>query len=753
MLDQIKRRLSIIPSKVQDSRNSAVVPYKAVLIVGSNSPIPDNIREQYKQAGFLIIGDGIHELHSLDLDLLRDKIDKTTKILISAHGIVDKDRTHLLDGKPTSEFLSKLAKASSSKDPPTIPLNVALNACYAGSAAPAVKSLPVNSVLVTHGPPDDPTLNLLGNKTIFKSSQGFDPDPVQDFLHRFSMHVTQTATISIHKPDGSIFQHVIRHPGSIITSKADIIRHLEAKREEFIIAYNRKCTPKIKSDPSNAITPSEAEEWCKDHFLYMAQLGKDKFVKALNETPDIFQVLIKHNVNGINALHLAAYHGKGEEISALLKFDKIDINSKYQGCTALIIATMKGRVGAVSSLLKSTKIDINLEDNEGNTALILAVKGGYAEIAYAILTSNKPNINLNDSVGNTALMLAAHVGNGQVVSALLASDKFDINLNDGKYTALTLAAKEGHAEVVSVLLKSAKININEGDQGTRALMYAVKNGNTEVVSVLLKSGKIDITAKYNESIKLVLAAYRGDNNAVSALLASGNFGIKEERQITTAFILAASKGHEQVVSTMLASGKINVNSLNNNGETALMCAVGGGHDKVISILLTSGNIDINTQNKDGNTALLLAAVTDHPNAASTLLASDKIDLKVGNQGTKALMTAAVLGHDKVISAMLNSGKIDINARDELGYTALMWAAMGGHDQLVATLLEKSDKSSIRAQGTNGKTALMIAREAGHEEIANAIAAADTTLKPGVKALGEHTRNLADQRSTVTIHTI
>lgn len=79
---------------------------------------------------------------------------------------------------------------------------------------------------------------------------------------------------------------------------------------------------------------------------------------------------------------------------------------------------------------------------------------------------------------------------------------------------------------------------------------------------------------------------------------------------TDALLRAASAGNADTVRTLLASPNVDVNGIDDHGNTALIQAARFGHDEVVTALLLA-KADMNAKNDEGKTALMLAAEGGH----------------------------------------------------------------------------------------------------------------------------------------------
>jgi ankyrin repeat protein len=87
---------------------------------------------------------------------------------------------------------------------------------------------------------------------------------------------------------------------------------------------------------------------------------------------------------------------------------------------------------------------------------------------------------------------------------------------------------------------------------------------------------------------------------------------------TDALLRAAATGNAETVKALLASPKVDVNGIDDNGNTPLIEAARFGHDQVAAALLAAG-ADVAVKNNEGQTALTLAAQGGHDQTVRVLM--------------------------------------------------------------------------------------------------------------------------------------
>ena len=192
------------------------------------------------------------------------------------------------------------------------------------------------------------------------------------------------------------------------------------------------------------------------------------------------------------------------------------------------------------------------------------------------------NLSLVTSESQNILHIACKDAKKQSIEILLSindnlkENKLDINLKDNikNWTPIyyLLDSSDGsETEILQILIKSgAKINISD-KYGITPLHLVSFKGQDEYMSILLQNN-VDINAydKFNR-IPLNYAIMEGQLNSAYYLLESGsNINTKDIDGNTLLHYAVSSKGNSLLFSIMLIDRKINLNEINNEGDTALM---------------------------------------------------------------------------------------------------------------------------------------------------------------------------------------
>jgi ankyrin repeat protein len=249
--------------------------------------------------------------------------------------------------------------------------------------------------------------------------------------------------------------------------------------------------------------------------------------------------------------------------------------------TALMYAAREGSVNAAGALAEAGA-DLNLTDPDGTTALVLAIINGHFDTA-ALLLDKGADPNIADTAGMAALYAAVDMNTlGEVYGRparpshdkLSALDLIGILLRHGASPNARLkspALQRAHTPGESTLA-----------EGSTALMRAAKNGDAPAMRLLLEHGADPGIVQKNHTTALMLAAGLGHGQGVFA---------KD---------YATSREMLEAVKVLVARG-VDVNAVNDNGQTAMHFAVRVSDDIVRFLAAHGSALDI--KDKQGRTPL------------------------------------------------------------------------------------------------------------------------------------------------------
>ncbi|KAM0715568.1 hypothetical protein Q7P37_009066 [Cladosporium fusiforme] len=122
-----------------------------------------------------------------------------------------------------------------------------------------------------------------------------------------------------------------------------------------------------------------------------------------------------------------------------------------------------------------------------------------------------------------------------------------------------------------------------------------------------------------------------------------------------------------------------------------------GNVEGIRRTLSFGKVDVNSPDQYGWTALLTASSHGYADIVELLLQRKDIDVEYQDaQGSTALSWAASNGHLEVVKLLLASGKVERHRENGIGCAALTWATMKGHSEIVSLLMKELFHESTAA---------------------------------------------------------
>jgi ankyrin repeat protein len=176
------------------------------------------------------------------------------------------------------------------------------------------------------------------------------------------------------------------------------------------------------------------------------------------------------------------------------------------------------------------------------------------------------------------------------------------------------------------------------------------------------------------------------------------------------FFRAVNVDDVSTVQALIQRG-FDANSRDDNGQTGLFLALKGGSFKAADALLKAPGIDVNALNEAGESALMIAAIKGEADWIQRLL--DR-GAQVGKKGWSPLHYAASGPQTSVVKLLLDRGA-PIDAGSPNGSTALMMAAQYGSEASVELLLSRGADAKIK--NDRGLTAGDFARLAKRETLA------------------------------------
>ncbi|NOT45277.1 MAG: hypothetical protein HOP14_11805 [Acidobacteria bacterium] len=204
-------------------------------------------------------------------------------------------------------------------------------------------------------------------------------------------------------------------------------------------------------------------------------------------------------------------------------------------------------------------------------------------------------------------------------------------------------------------------------------------------------------------------------------------------------VAAAAKAGDLAAVRKLIAERVDVNSPERDGSTALLWAAYNNDAEMAKALLAAG-ATVDAANRYGVTPLLQASRTGDAAVMEVLLNAGANPTATYPEGETPLMAAARSGRVEAVRLLTARGA-DVNQPGGIEQqTPLMWASLEGHLDVVRSLLEAGANPNLKAKTTDltkrehgdhpsgGFTPVMFAVRNGHTEIVRELVRGGADLK-------------------------
>ncbi len=388
------------------------------------------------------------------------------------------------------------------------------------------------------------------------------------------------------------------------------------------------------------------------------------------------------------------------------------------------------REGDLELLKHFLRNGLHPNDPSNGMLLVAAAKAGNEAIVEALINAGA-DVNLRHPGCRTALMHAAELGMTKTVERLLAAGAHVNATLDKGHTALMWACSEGHAEVVRLLLDAgANIEIRNGANMT-ALSNTSKSKYDNQLQLQTMIAQADAENTFRSADKSYFPiAEEFETNGSTWMEINQLLLEKKERKSKiiqgifprtvninqtdiynrTILMYAAYYGYAAIVNLLVDRGAV-VDSIDNNGLSALTWATNGGNMDVV-LLLIARKASMNLSDNRMRTPLH-HAIRGRDHEMVKLLLANGGTLYSSKQLEGALVWAAQYANNPLLSEVLRISAC-IKETDSSGGSALMWAASTGNVQCVETLLNAGASTDDR--DVHQKTAMWYAIDKDHADV-------------------------------------
>jgi ankyrin repeat protein len=340
--------------------------------------------------------------------------------------------------------------------------------------------------------------------------------------------------------------------------------------------------------------------------------------------PYLRHVTQDHYMELLNApLNAAAHANNSECVTELIKWGA-NTNRLFNGQPSSVVAASQGNLESLHIIMENG-CDLNAQSESGFTPLMIACENGHYEVAVTLINAGADRNLTSTAKGLTALMIAAKRGNINLCRALL-----EPNTSTGEpgcereikelklgYTAFIFAARRDFVAVVELLINEG-INIQSRDNnGMTAIHHAAYFNRLKTFRYLWTfSGCINSKDDQGRT-PLMIAVQRGHRAIVELCV---DFKPKEQLVDKDAHTIGDynyglenkleddddEEDEDYLRQQRTLAEKIDIESQDVEGKTALMYAVLHSCHVLIPLLMVYGGAPLNQEDHDKNTAYSLA---------------------------------------------------------------------------------------------------------------------------------------------------
>ncbi|EEC69618.1 hypothetical protein EE612_060753 [Oryza sativa] len=223
------------------------------------------------------------------------------------------------------------------------------------------------------------------------------------------------------------------------------------------------------------------------------------------------------DMNGRNALHLAASYGHLEICKFLVEESGLDVNSgSHRGETPILLAACDGDINVLIYLLDHGG-DPAIPNAGGFTPLHYAAEYGHVDVVRLLLSKGVHVDPLNYS--GAPLHLATANDHDQVAKVLLEHGADPNRVVNHVLSPLVVACCSHSLKCMKLLIKAGADVNDRSSTGPRTtpLVLAVDDGSADIVKILLEAGADPNIRNEDGRIPIMMAAARGQRELVEIL--------------------------------------------------------------------------------------------------------------------------------------------------------------------------------------------------------------------------------------------
>ncbi|KAF3317028.1 hypothetical protein TWF173_001034 [Orbilia oligospora] len=339
----------------------------------------------------------------------------------------------------------------------------------------------------------------------------------------------------------------------------------------------------------------------------------------------------RYRINGMQALHVAAYYGLTRAVGVLLAERRLNLEAKENyGQTPLSLAAAGGHKDVVELLIKGGA-NLEAKDRYNETPLYVAISNR-RETVTKLLIESGGDVSIKNRF-NTTLIKAAIKAEHEGITRLLIERMMDVEV-EGQYPPIAcIAARYGYEDTMKQLIERGVdlnftvVSIQNPFRGSGPLWLAIEAQHEGVIGLMVNAG-VDLEQHHGHNCEtpIFFAARRGYEAVVRALARRANLEAKDGTG-RTPLLIAAKNGHRGCVEILLERGAL--------VTASTVSAAFDNEDEYIATLLLKG-----MRSPDARETLLFTAVRHGYGGAIKLLIQQRANLKAQNhEGQTPLLIA------------------------------------------------------------------------------------------------------------------
>ena len=401
-------------------------------------------------------------------------------------------------------------------------------------------------------------------------------------------------------------------------------------------------------------------------------------------------------------------YAKTCEVVQLLLSRGANINTRdrQRGWTALHHCACAGLDKWCVGELVSAGAIVSAEDNDRKTPLMVLIRyaiGDVRELDFGLeLVKRGADANTTEHQGKTLLHLCVEKLRGDT-DVLLVNH---------------------HSQIIRELVQLGADLDARTAEGNTALSIATENGQKEMVCQLIQLGaNVKALERYRKNEVLLFSIEKNHFAASARLISQGADLNTSNENSETALHCAAKVGCLNLVQELVKAGA-GMEACDAHGNTPLLLAAENGYTQIVCALADAGAA-VDVCNRHGEAGVWLAAKNGHTRTVCALAdAGARVDVCNRHEET-AIHLAAKNGHTNTVAHLVAYGAL-VNPFDSMGCTPLFRAIHGGFTDTAHELRKAG--ATLEATDKDGNTSLHLAVKTYQHELVKSLVEAGANVQ-------------------------